>query len=170
MWYVLQVRTGTEENIRTQCRNNIPEAVLTRCFIPYYEEKRRIRGTWTVVRKVLFPGYVFAVTDRPDDLGLTKLLGTGQEIVPLTEEEKNFLEELGGREQIVAMSEGIIEGDQVIVTKGPLKGKEGMIRKIDRHKRKVWLEVKMFGKMQRVEAGLEIVVKNTGIEEEKEIR
>ena len=21
MWYVLQVRTGTEENIRTQCRN-----------------------------------------------------------------------------------------------------------------------------------------------------
>ena len=33
MWYVLQVRTGTEENIRTQCRNNIPEAVLTRCFI-----------------------------------------------------------------------------------------------------------------------------------------
>ena len=167
MWYVLQVRTGTEENIRTQCRNNIPEAVLTRCFIPYYEEKRRIRGTWT-----------FAVTDRPDDLhqslkqviGLTKLLGTGQEIVPLTEEEKNFLEELGGEEQIVAMSEGIIEGDQVIVTKGPLKGKEALIKKIDRHKRKVWLEVKMFGKMQRVEAGLEIVAKNTGIEEEKEIR
>ena len=162
MWYVLQVRTGTEENIRTQCRNNIPEAVLTRCFIPYYEEKRRIRGTWTAVKKVLFPGYVFAVTDRPDDLyqslkhviGLTKLIGTGQEIVPLTEEEKNFLD----------------EGDQVIVTKGPLKGKEGMIRKIDRHKRKVWLEVKMFGKMQRVEAGLEIVAKNTGIEEEKEIR
>ena len=124
MWYVLQVRTGTEENIRTQCRNNIPEAVLTRCFIPYYEEKRRIRGTWTVVKKVLFPGYVFAVTDRPDDLyqslkhviGLTKLIGTGQEIVPLTEEEKNFLEELGGREQIVAMSEGIIEGDQVVGT------------------------------------------------------
>ena len=158
MWYVLQVRTGTEENIRTQCRNNIPEAVLTRCFIPYYEEKRRIRGTWTVIRKVLFPGYVFAVTDRPGDLyqslkqviGLTKLIGTGQEIVPLTEEEKNFLEEL--------------EGDQVIVTKGPLKGKEGMIRKIDRHKRKVWLEVKMFGKMQRVEAGLEIVAKNVGRE------
>lgn len=177
MWYVLQVRTGTEENIRTQCRNNIPEAVLTRCFIPYYEEKRRIRGTWTVIRKVLFPGYVFAVTDRPDDLhqslkqviGLTKLIGTGQEIVPLTEEEKNFLEELGGEEQVMAMSEGIIEGDQVIVTKGPLKGKEGMIRKIDRHKRKVWLEVKIFGKMQRVEAGLEIVAKNVGREEEREI-
>ena len=55
MWYVLQVRTGTEESIRTQCRSNISEAVLKRCFIPYYEEKRRIRGTWTVLKKVLFP-------------------------------------------------------------------------------------------------------------------
>ena len=168
MWYVLQVRTGTEENIRIQCRNNIPEAVLKRCFIPYYEEKRRIRGTWTVIRKVLFPGYVFVVTDRLDELyqslktviGLTKLIGTGQEIVPLTEEEKGFLLELGGEDQVMEMSEGIIEGDRVIVTKGPLKGKEGMIRKIDRHKRKVWLEVKMFGKMQKVEAGLEIVAKH----------
>ena len=58
------------------------------------------------------------------------------------------------------MSEGIIEGDRVIVTKGPLKGKEAMIRKIDRHKRKVWLEMKMFGKIQKVEAGLEIVAKH----------
>ena len=168
MWYVLQVRTGTEESIRTQCRSNISEAVLKRCFIPYYEEKRRIRGTWTVLKKVLFPGYVFVVTDRLDELyqslktviGLTKLIGTGQEIVPLTEEEKSFLLELGGEDQVMEMSEGIIEGDRVIVTKGPLKGKEGMIRKIDRHKRKVWLEMKMFGKMQKVEAGLEIVAKN----------
>ena len=168
MWYVLQVRTGTEESIRTQCRSNISEAVLKRCFIPYYEEKRRIRGTWTVLKKVLFPGYVFVVTDQLDELyqslktviGLTKLIGTGQEIVPLTEEERGFLLELGGEDQIVAMSEGIIEGDKVIVTSGPLIGKEGMIRKIDRHKRKVWLEVKMFGKLQKVEAGLEIVAKN----------
>lgn len=168
MWYVLQVRTGTEESIRTQCRSNISEAVLQRCFIPYYEEKRRIRGTWTVLKKVLFPGYVFVVTDQLDELyqslkaviGLTKLIGTGKEIVPLTEEERGFLLELGGEDQIVAMSEGIIEGDKVIVTRGPLKGKEGMIRKIDRHKRKVWLELKMFGKLQKVETGLEIVAKN----------
>ncbi len=39
MWYVVQVRTGTEENIRLQCRRQVPEAVLEHCFIPYYEEK-----------------------------------------------------------------------------------------------------------------------------------
>lgn len=41
----------------------------------------------------------------------------------------------------------------------PLQGKEGCIRKIDRHKRKAWLEVELFGDRQLVEVGLEIVTK-----------
>lgn len=168
MWYVLQVRTGTEESIRLQCRGNIPKAVLERCFIPYYEEKKRIRGEWTIQKKVLFPGYVFVITDKLDELyqslkeviGLTKLIGTGQEIVPLTDEEREFLLGFGGEEQVVEMSEGIIAGSKIIVTKGPLIGKEGYITKIDRHKRKAWLEMKIFGREQKVEVGLEIVEKS----------
>ena len=167
MWYVLQVRTGAEESIRLQCRSNIPEAVLERCFIPYYEEKKRIRGKWTIQKKVLFPGYVFVVTEDLNHLydslktviGLTKLIGTGKEIVPLTEEEKDFLLGFGGEEQVVKMSEGIIEGTKIIVTQGPLMGKEGYIKKIDRHKRKARLELEMFGRMQEVVVGLEIVEK-----------
>ena len=167
MWYVLQVRTGTEENIRIQCRNNISDQVLEECFIPYYEEKKRIRGEWTLQRKVLFPGYIFVISDNIDRLyeslkrviGLTKLIGTGNEIIPLTEEEKSFMIQFGGEEQIVKMSEGIIEGDQIIVLKGPLKGQEGYIRKIDRHKPKAWMEIPMFGRVQNIEIGLEIVSK-----------
>ena len=167
MWYVLQVRTGTEESIRLQCRSNIPEAVLERCFIPYYEEKKRIRGEWTIQKKVLFPGYVFVVTEDLNHLydslktviGLTKLIGTGKEIVPLTEEEKDFLLGFGGEEQVVKMSEGIIEGTKIIVTQGALMGKEGYIKKVDRHKRKARLELEMFGRMQEVVVGLEIVEK-----------
>lgn len=167
MWYVLQVRTGIEENIRIQCRNNISDQVLEECFIPYYEEKKRIRGEWTIQRKVLFPGYIFVISENIDRLyeslkkiiGLTKLIGTGNEIVPLTEEEKNFMIQFGGEEQIVKMSEGIIEGDQIIVLKGPLKGQEGYIRKIDRHKRKAWMDIPMFGRVQNIEIGLEIVSK-----------
>ena len=63
MWYVVQVRTGTEENIRIQCQKRIPETILQRCFIPYYEEKKRMRGEWVTLKKVLFPGYVFMVTE-----------------------------------------------------------------------------------------------------------
>lgn len=167
MWYVVQVRSGTEDSIVLQCSRKIEKDILERCFIPYYEEKKRIRGEWTVQKKILFPGYVFVVTERLDELyealkkvnGLTKLIGTGKEIVPLTEEEKNFLIELGGDRQVVEMSEGIIEDSRAKVLSGPLQGKEGLIKKIDRHKRKAWLEIVMFGRMQRVEVGLEIVRK-----------
>lgn len=168
MWYVVQVRTGSEENIRTQCTRNVSGNVLEKCFIPYYEERKRIRGEWRTEKKVLFPGYVFVITDEIEEvyrqlarvIGLTKVLGTGGEVVPLTEKETEFLLSFGGEEQVVEMSEGIIESSQVIITSGPLKGKEGMIRKIDRHKRKAYLELQMFGRTQVIQVGLEIVAKS----------
>ena len=99
MWYVVQVRTGTEESIRLQCEKHMSGEVLERCFIPYYEESKRIRGRWTTLEKVLFPGYVFMITEKLESLydqlhgviGLTKLIGTGREIVPLQEEEIAFM-------------------------------------------------------------------------------
>ena len=167
MWYVVQVRTGTEHNIRIQCNRKIPDTVMQKCFIPYYEEKKKQNGTWNTLQKVLFPGYIFMITEDVEKLffhlktieGMTKLIGTGQDIIPLKEEEITFLQRFGGEEQIVSMSEGIIEGTQVIITSGPLMGMEGLIKKIDRHKRKAWLDLEMFGRMQQVEVGLEITRK-----------
>ncbi len=167
MWYVVQVCTGSEHSICRQCGMNVSPAVLERCFVPYYEEKKCIRGKWTVRQKLLFPGYVFMITENIEELymqlkqviGLTKLLGTGDEVIPLREEETEFLLSFGGKDQVVEMSEGIIEGSQVKVLSGPLMGKEGLIRKIDRHKRKAYLEIEMFGRVQKVQVGLEITMK-----------
>lgn len=167
MWYVVQVRSGTEHNIRIQCNKKIPDTIMERCFIPYYEEKKKQNGTWNTLQKVLFPGYIFMITEDVEKLffhlktieGMTKLIGTGQDIIPLKEEEITFLKRFGGEEQIVYMSEGIIEGTQVIITSGPLMGMEGLIQKIDRHKRKAWLDLELFGRMQQVEVGLEITRK-----------
>lgn len=167
MWYVVQVRSGTEHNIRIQCNKKIPDAIMERCFIPYYEEKKKQNGSWNTLQKILFPGYIFMITEDVEKLffhlktieGMTKLIGTGNDIIPLTEEEIIFLQRLGGDEQIVSMSEGIIEGTQVIITSGPLMGMEGLIQKIDRHKRKAWLDLELFGRMQQVEVGLEITRK-----------
>lgn len=167
MWYVIQVRTGTEEEIRRQCENIIEKDILERSFIPYWEQMKRYQGEWHKEKTILFPGYVFLVSGDEDKLyhrlkkviGLTKLIGTGREIVPLDEAEVRFLLEFGGEEQIVSMSKGIIKNDKIVVTTGPLKGKDGLIRKIERHKRRAYLAIEMFGKKIETQVGLEIVAK-----------
>ncbi|MCD8130626.1 MAG: antiterminator LoaP [Lachnospiraceae bacterium] len=168
MWYVMQVRTGTEENIRLQCGKMLSGSALSRCFIPYYEEKKKRQGSWKTEQKILFPGYVFLDTEdicqvaiaMKSVVGLTRVLGlNGEGAIPLTEAEEEFLRQFGGEDQIVRMSEGVIEGDRVMIYSGPLKGKEALIKRIDRHKRKAYLEMVMFGEAQKVEVGLEIVMK-----------
>lgn len=156
-----------EEDTRIQCQKLIRQNVLSRSFIPYYEVMKKYQGTWSTDRKILFPGYVFLISDTPEELflelkqviGLTKLLKTGDEIIALTEEEITLLLRLGREEQIAKMSAGFIENDSVIVTSGPLNGMEGLIKKIDRHKRKAYLEVEMFGRKTQMQLGLEIIEK-----------
>jgi len=167
MWYVVQVRSGTEDRIVSQCQNVIDAGVLERCFVPYYEERKKYHGTWHTEKKILFPGYVFMVSSQLTALhkslqgviGMTRLLGTGNEIVPLREEEIGLLQKMGVGEMPMKVSEGMIENDTVVITEGPLTGMEGHIRRIDRHKRKAWLDIDMLGRTMRIEAGLEIIEK-----------
>lgn len=120
-----------------------------------------------IQERILFPGYVFLIAENLEQLaenlrkvtGMTRLLGTGDEIIPLSQEEVELLLKLGKEEQLVAMSTGIIENDQVRILTGPLQGMEGYIRKINRHKRKAWVSIEMFGRSVDMEVGLEIVKK-----------
>lgn len=167
MWYVIQVRTGTEREIIRQCQAVISEEILEKSFLPCFEEMKRYKGAWHKEQKLLFPGYVFLISTDPDQLyrslksviGLTKLLKTGEQIISLTEEEIRFLLRFGGKEQLVKISTGFVEQAQVIILDGPLKGMEGYIKKIDRHRREASLELPMFGRILDVKVGLEIIAK-----------
>lgn len=55
------------------------------------------------------------------------------------------------------MSEGIIEGDQIRVLKGPLQGYEALVAKVDRHKRLAYIDLNILGRIKTVKVGLEIV-------------
>ena len=61
---------------------------------------------------------------------------------------------------VLGSSIGIIEGDKVKILSGPLIGKEGLIRLINRHKRTAIIELKMFGRTSDIKIGLEIISKN----------
>ena len=77
----------------------------------------------------------------------------------MSNEDIEIVELLSGREHLMKFSEGYIQGEMVTVTKGPLKGLEGEISRIDRHKRLAWLTVELFGRTVELQAGLEIIRK-----------
>lgn len=166
MWYVIQVYTGQEEKIVQQCREKVMYA-REEVFIPLVERMTKVRGEWKPVKTRLFPGYVFIETDIPEDLYMrlkkiklmTKLLKTGEEITPLYYEEEVYLQGLQDEEHVVRYSEGYLEGDKLVINEGALKGYEGKIKKILRHKRLVVLEVPLLGRKVEVTLGLGIVEK-----------
>lgn len=166
--YVIQVTGGREEHARQLVLRLLTD-VAEDCYTPAYEAMKKVRGEWRLVRGVLFPGYIFVQTSDPAALrralsdvpAFTRLLGgNDDEFIPLTDDEVAWLNAFTDVEtHTVHMSEGVIEGDRVLVTKGPLRGHEGQIARIDRHKRIAELEVHMFGRTKRVKVGLEIVRK-----------
>lgn len=169
-WYVIQVKTGNEEKIKDICQRLIPKEILSECFIPKTKKVRKIRGFFHEREEILFKGYVFMISDAIDDLyqslklipELTKVLGNdGTNILPILKEEAIFLLMFGKEDHIVDMSKGYIVGSKIIIISGPLVGNEGIIRKIDRHKRIAYIEVKLFDQITTVKVGLEIISKSS---------
>lgn len=90
----------------------------------------------------------------------TKIIGRKKaEICCLDEDEIVFIKSFADKKYTVDMSTGFIQGDKIFVTEGPLQGKEGLIIKIDRHKRIAYLQLSMFNKETIAKVGLEIISK-----------
>lgn len=168
-WYVIQVRTGLEERTRETCRMLIDKEILLDSFIPRFTKMIKINGKWKKQEEILFRGYVFLITDRINELyqelkkvpDITKLLGNYKDtIYPLTVHEVLFLKNFSDANHLVELSLGYIEGDKIVVTSGPLQGREGLIKKIDRHKRIAYIELEFLGKISKAKVGLEIISKN----------
>lgn len=167
-WYVGQVLAGKEAATLAQCRRLVGQGVLHESFVPEYETMWKTAAGWRPERRLLFPGYLFFVTDNVEALaaGLAnvpnrvRILGDEENsFMALSDSERDWFLAFIDQDRIVRMSEGIIENDQVRITKGPLMGKEARIRKIDRHKRSAFVEVGMFGRKTMAKVGLEIVRK-----------
>lgn len=162
MWYVVWTSTGSENKAKEAI-----EPYVKRCYVPRKVVNMKRQGEWFLAKKALFPGYLFVDTDDAEELnlkvrkieGFNKLLTTDKKLFPLYDNDAVFAEKLYNREGIFDISEGYIEGDSVKVTAGPLCGLEGLIKKIDRHKRLAYLEFNMFGQVINTYVGLEITEK-----------
>lgn len=169
MWYVVWTSTGSEEKLANKVKEM---AFQNRCFVPKRIMQIRRKGDWIYTEKSMFPGYFFVDTDDVEELyqelrkqeGFSTILTVDKKYCPLQGKDAEQVEDLYLNHGIFDVSKGIIEGDQILVTSGPLKGQEGLIKKIDRHKRLAYLEFHMFDQVIKGSVGLEIVEKHPGTE------
>ena len=174
MWCALKCRRGEEEYIMDACRKRIPRETMQDIFVFTYDRLRRYEGEWHMETKLMFPDYVFLETE--DIQRLSEELEPYREFVQVLEgsdmlwrvcpQEERFLRRLCGNGHHLSMSRGYIMDGRTYVTRGPLRGLERQIRKIDRHKRIARIEApEVSGEDASdlrlpVVAGLEIVSKN----------
>lgn len=167
-WYVLFVKTGDEvKAVNALCREGLDAFMMT------MEVVHRKEGKSFLVKKNMFPGYLFVESDleQVDFWLLLKSLSSrvsyfmklltfdNEGTSALYPHEKEYLESLLNDKRVMEHSIGFIEGNQVIITDGPLMGYESKIVKIDRHKRRALLEIDFIGEIRHVNVSLEIISK-----------
>lgn len=167
-WYVVQVPTGREDAFCSLIDRTVAPGVVQECFCPTFRTQRKVRGSWEDIELPLFPGYVIAVTRRISDLrdglkgvsGFTKLLDQCGDFIPMVDAGRAFIESMTlSGDRALPMSMGFMEGDRVVVTSGPLVGREACIVSINRRKSLAFIEVDMFGRKVKTRIGLGIVGK-----------
>lgn len=165
-WYVMQVKVGKEEKVANKCLSLTSRNLLHDCIVLKYQYKKRYLGSWHILEKILFPGYVFIIADNIEELYVkleeipefTRLLKK-KDLLPIPKEEVNYLMEYS-KNNVVEMSYGYISDNHLNIFKGPLKGHEKQIKKVDRHKRLAYLDVDLLHATSKVKMGLEIIYKN----------
>ena len=167
MWYVIQTFGGQEEETADMIRNVISSIYIEECFVPKRERMKKFQGCWHMVEEILFPGYVFGITDRPGELyqdlrripKLCRLLGREDEyFVPLNEEEESLVRRLGGKAHRTGISRvEVLEGKRIRVVEGPLKDYMGDVVKVNLHKREVAVQVEFMGRPVELYMGIEMV-------------
>ena len=173
MYYVVQVRTGNEEKVMKDIRANSTDPDGIDVFTPFRCEMRKYKGEYKLVTLPCFPGYVFVETNDPKKLfydlyrieDFTRLLGregTSYHFVHLSQEEERIINILYGKENnrtTVLSDIEVVEGDKIRVLSGPLYNMEGLVTKVDLHKRKVWVKFTFCERDTEISMGINIVTK-----------
>jgi transcriptional antiterminator NusG len=171
-WFVFYVQTG-QEKIACDFLNKLFNKEESSAFIPQIELIFRSSSFIRKEQKPMFPGYVFtdSILDEQKFINdaykyvrfskcIFKLLGKQNiDCMKLSESEKNYLLGFCNDKYITEESIGYIIGEKIFIISGPLKGKESIIRKIDRHKRRAEIEIICFGEIRRISVSLEIISK-----------
>lgn len=175
MYYVIQVAPGKETDTELYITKRVEAELYSSCFHPVRQVRKKFHGEWKDKHEKLLPGYVFINSEKAEELYLalksipmlTKFLGWNREYVTaLNEYETEWLEAI-----ISVDRDGMITGevplsqievneyDGIKILSGPLQDMEGMVKRINLHKRIAEVEVEFMGRKTVIHLGIEMIEK-----------
>lgn len=159
--YCIFCKTGSEKDVANfiMALDNGFEAIAPTRVL---QEKRR--GLWVEREQILFPGYVFIYAEEEKELTLIK---KAPGLYKVLDYETGF-KELRGKDHEYALwiyrhsgniqpSKVLTIGRTVKVIEGPLLEGLGTIIKLDKHKRRAWVEFEFDGQTRVVSLSAECV-------------
>lgn len=172
-WYVLRVVSGKERKIKEYLDKDIIrngwEKLIKQIFLPVEKVYKVANGKKVMRERNYYPGYIMIeVTGQilPDDIVqsisnvsnvmhfLTDGKGSKGQIISLRKSEVNKM--LGKMDEMsdigsVTMSEPFIIGETIKIIDGPFNDFNGVIEEVNDEKKKIKVQVKIFGRATPVE-------------------
>jgi len=170
-FFVMQVRTGSEERFRRQADRLLQEAKVALLW-PRRSLRVRRGGEWLESVAPIFPGYLFLRADALDAglyRGLKALPGFGRflrdnaNIEPLGERDREILQHFLSFGEVVHRSKVSFDAEKRIqVLDGPLKALQGRIVRVDRRKGRARVRLELYENSFLIDFGFDDIAPTSG--------
>lgn len=178
-WYAVQTFSGAEKRSRDIIHENFPNI---KTLLPMRVLDIRKKGNTKRLIKPFFTGYFFIQTTHELNIieakeivtsarniglqtGIIRIVGTyidktsrGSDVIPpIADSEMEYILMLTQEQETVEFSDYVKDGDKVTIVAGPLKGLEGVIKRVNPRKKRISIMLKLLGEERNIDLGGELV-------------
>jgi transcription termination/antitermination protein NusG len=175
-WYAIHTQSGHENKLKNAIENLIKEKGMEASFgeiiVPEVEMEEKKDGKKKLVKKNLYPGYIFlqmeysedallliksiAFSRKPMFIGERKRFSTGKQKIStptvITEQEITKIKKMIEDGEVVSASSVMYEkGEMILIKDGPFAGFKAVIDDVKEGKEKLDVLVNIFGRSTPVE-------------------
>ncbi len=166
-WYIVQVLSGCEEKVCNFILKLELNCYFKKVFVPYEEVVALRRGKEVVVKKKIFPGYVFVCMNLCDQSlelvkkikGVSTFLGKSNPKVIDDDKIDSILNELNKNKFNDQSKQKYGIGERIKVKDGPFQHFDGNIHSINEEKGSVKIVVSIFNRPTELELDLNQIEK-----------
>lgn len=163
-FYIIHTYTGKEKKVKEILEKRIAELnlkdVIRQVILPSERVLKIKKSELVPEEKKLYPGYLFVEMEESEETfklvssipGVTHILGTKNKPLSLTEEDvKEISQQIESGRTKVTPETPFTKGETVKVISGPFSGFAGTVEEIFPERRRVRVNVTIFGRQTPVE-------------------